>query len=207
MPSGKMVKIGAWELGKYIGAVVFSRGTNQHIAKPFGLSQQSVVELTRVALSGHVTQVSRIVAIAIKTLCRNNPGLKLIVSFADTRMGHAGTIYQAGGWVYTGTGTDDKRCQAYRKDGIVYQWRSVCADLGKKSIKRTISGAVSDGYEPLGFYPKHRYLMPLDAEMRARVLPLSKPYPKRPKKPDEPDQGNRGRGSTDPDAPSSAVTE
>jgi hypothetical protein len=26
---------------------------------------------------------------------------------------------------------------------------------------------------------KHKYLMPLDAEMRARILPLSKPYPKR----------------------------
>ena len=26
---------------------------------------------------------------------------------------------------------------------------------------------------------KHRYLMPLDAEMKERILPLSKPYPKR----------------------------
>src|SRR3990167_3828005 len=28
---------------------------------------------------------------------------------------------------------------------------------------------------------KHCYLMPLDAEMRERILPLAKPYPKRPK--------------------------
>ena len=28
---------------------------------------------------------------------------------------------------------------------------------------------------------KHRYLMPLDAEMRARIMPLAKPYPKRAK--------------------------
>ena len=28
---------------------------------------------------------------------------------------------------------------------------------------------------------KHKYLMPLDAEMRERILPLSKPYPKRAK--------------------------
>jgi hypothetical protein len=26
---------------------------------------------------------------------------------------------------------------------------------------------------------KHRYLMPLDDEMRVRILPLAKPYPKR----------------------------
>jgi hypothetical protein len=26
---------------------------------------------------------------------------------------------------------------------------------------------------------KHRYLLPLDAEMRARIAPLAKPYPKR----------------------------
>lgn len=28
---------------------------------------------------------------------------------------------------------------------------------------------------------KHRYLMPLDAEMREQIAPLAKPYPKRPK--------------------------
>ncbi len=26
---------------------------------------------------------------------------------------------------------------------------------------------------------KHRYLMPLDPDMRAKILPLAKPYPKR----------------------------
>ena len=26
---------------------------------------------------------------------------------------------------------------------------------------------------------KHKYLMPLDAEMKKQILPLSKPYPKR----------------------------
>jgi len=26
---------------------------------------------------------------------------------------------------------------------------------------------------------KHKYLMPLDAEMRAKIAPLAKPYPKR----------------------------
>ncbi len=26
---------------------------------------------------------------------------------------------------------------------------------------------------------KHKYLMPLDTEMRKRIVPLSKPYPKR----------------------------
>ena len=28
---------------------------------------------------------------------------------------------------------------------------------------------------------KHRYLMPLDGEMRKQIEPLGKPYPKRPK--------------------------
>jgi hypothetical protein len=27
--------------------------------------------------------------------------------------------------------------------------------------------------------PKHRYFMPLDAEMKAKIEPLRKPYPKR----------------------------
>jgi len=37
---------------------------------------------------------------------------------------------------------------------------------------------------------KHRYLMPLDDEMKKRILPLSKPYPKRPKLGNDADHAN-----------------
>jgi hypothetical protein len=52
---------------------------------------------------------------------------------------------------------------------------------------------------------KHRYLMPLDADMRAQIMPLSKPYPKRVKQAMADDQLAQRQGSTDPHAPNAAV--
>ena len=48
---------------------------------------------------------------------------------------------------------------------------------------------------------KHKYLMPLDADMKARIMPLSKPYPKRVKQATTDDQSAGRQGSTDPHAP------
>jgi hypothetical protein len=50
---------------------------------------------------------------------------------------------------------------------------------------------------------KHRYLMPLDNEMRAKIEPLRKPYPKRVKQAMTGDQPEQRRRDTDPPAPSS----
>ncbi len=33
--------------------------------------------------------------------------------------------------------------------------------------------------QKINLKPKYRYLMPLDDEMRAKIAPLAKPYPKR----------------------------
>jgi len=81
---------------------MFSRGANNNLLKPFGLSQVEGCELTRIALTNHRSQVSRIVRLAIGFLKRNSPSLRLIVSFADPSEGHHGGVYQAGNWIYTG---------------------------------------------------------------------------------------------------------
>ncbi|WP_239873981.1 hypothetical protein [Yersinia enterocolitica] len=54
VPVGKLVKVGAWEDGKFIGVVIFSRGANNHIGQPYSLQQDQVCELTRVALRQHI---------------------------------------------------------------------------------------------------------------------------------------------------------
>ena len=38
-PVGKLVKVGAWENSKFIGVVLFGRGANNNMLKPFGLNQ------------------------------------------------------------------------------------------------------------------------------------------------------------------------
>jgi hypothetical protein len=165
MPAGKLVKVGAWENGKFIGVVLFGRGANNNIGKPYGLSQTAACELVRIALTKHITPVSKIAAIAMRFLKANSPGLRLIISYADPLQGHHGGIYQAGNWVYCGKSSPQP---AVLHQGKVMHKRTAKSTFG--TIKGMQKSAVTS---------KHKYLMPLDPEMRKQILPLSKPYPKR----------------------------
>ena len=171
-PAGKLVKVGVWEGETFIGVVLFSRGANNNIGKPYGLDQTECCELTRVALTGHKTEVTRIVKIAMSFLKANSPGLRLIVSYADPLQGHHGGIYQGGNWVYAGLTSGDRRAI----------WN------GKKVHKRTVHSLIGRctkaDCEFTEIERKHIYLMPLDEEMKKQIAHLSKPYPKRAKNQD-----------------------
>ena len=170
-PTGKNNHIGVWEDGKFIGCVIFGSGASPGLGKPYGLEVFGVCELVRVALANHASPVSRIVSIALRMMKNHNPGLRLVVSFADPFQGHAGIIYQAMGWIYSGQSSPSKMIKL--PDGSMAHERRFSGQgwnapqpipVGSKIIKT------------LG---KHRYLMPLDAEMRAKIENLRKPYPKR----------------------------
>lgn len=187
LPVGKLVKVGAWENGKFIGVVLFGRGANNNMLAPFGLDQDDGCELVRIALTKHQSPVSQIAAQAIKFLKRQSNNLRLIVSYADPEQGHHGGIYQAGNWIYTGT--SGKAVKVFYK--------------GKWSHKKTVDDA---GVNQTNLHKKivagkHRYLMPLDDEMRKQILPLAKPYPKRVKQAMASVQEAQRQGSTDPHAP------
>lgn len=191
LPVGKLVKVGAWEDGKYIGVVLFGRGANNNMLKPFGLEQDQGCELVRIALTKHNSPVSRITAQAIRFLKKQSDGLRLIVSYADPEQGHHGGIYQAGNWIYTGP--------SGKAIKVFYN--------GKWSHKKTVDDAGVDQskLKKKIVQGKHRYLMPLDDEMRKRILPLAKPYPKRAKQAMVSSPETQRQGSTDPHAPSSAT--
>lgn len=103
IPAGKNRLIGVWENKQFIGAVIFGLGVNKNIGRPFGLCQGEVVELVRIALKDHKTHVTRIVKIALSLLKKDNPGIHIVVSYADPLQGHEGTIYRAGNWKDLGT--------------------------------------------------------------------------------------------------------
>ena len=86
MPSGRLVCVGAWDAGSFIGAVIFGRGASSEIHSPFGLQQDHICELCRVALGPHQVPTSRIVACAVRLLRRQSPRLRLIVAISFTRM-------------------------------------------------------------------------------------------------------------------------
>lgn len=196
LPAGKLVKVGAWEGGKFIGVVLFGRGATPNLGKPYDLGQDECVELVRIALTKHENAVSRIASLAMKFLHKANPKLRLIVSFADSSQGHHGGIYQAGNWVYNGQGTAAK---FYMIRGKLTHPRSI----GAKGLVQNIHGArkIDPNATVVDVPGKHRYLMPLDANIKARIMPLAKPYPKRVKQATDDVQSLGRRGSTDPHAP------
>ena len=173
MPAGKLVKVGIWENDKFIGVVLFSRGANNTLGTPYGLVQTQCCELTRIALTKHESQVSRVMKLAFLFLKKNSPGLKLVISFADPEQGHHGGIYQATNWIYSGMTTP---ADEYIVNGKRMHGRSMRASFGTHIGKAFIEKVLGSS--------KHRYLMPLDDDMRKQIMPLSKPYPKRVKKQD-----------------------
>jgi len=177
LPSGKVVKIGVWENGIFIGCILYSRGSTPHIGGPYSLNQSEVCELTRIALNKHETQVSRIMRISFKMLVKFAPGVRLIVSYSDMDMGHYGGIYQASNWVYTGLMNEGSR-GAFIVNGKKTHPRSIGAIGGVQSIKWIKKHLDTHATE---FFTKgkHKYLMPLDKEMRKQIEPLRKPYPKK----------------------------
>lgn len=171
IPAGKLVKFGVWEDDKFIGSIIYGRGANNHMLNPYGLTAEQGCELVRIALTDHKTPVTKLVAITIKLLKKHSPGLKLIVSYADSRQNHLGIIYQAGNWLYTG--------EAKTTPDFFYK--------GRWTHQRTISSAIKNGsltHEEMrkletrdgGF--RHRYLYPLDAGLRKQLELQSKQYPK-----------------------------
>ncbi len=176
MPRSKLVKLGVWEDGNFIGCVIFGCGASNALGRPYGLGLFEVCELVRVALRSHRTPVTRIVGVAVRMLQKLSPSLRLVVSYADPAYGHVGGIYQAGNWLYTGKTAPSK--VYFDARGGRHHNRNV-----KARSYRDRSGVVNHARSLMvrcdELEGKHRYLMPLDAEMRAKLLPLAKPYPKR----------------------------
>lgn len=178
VPVGKLVKVGAWENGKYIGCVIFARGANMNMSKSYNLGQDECVELVRIALTRHLTPVSKICSVAIRFLKAQSPGLRLIVSYADPEQGHHGGVYQAMNWIYRGESSE--AIKVFYKGRWAH--KKTVDDAGvdqSKLIKKRVQG-------------KHTYLMPLDDEMRSKIAHLSKPYPKRVKEQDSGDHPGLG---------------
>lgn len=171
MPVSKAVFIGVWENEKYIGCVIYSWGANPNMAKAYSLQMTECAELVRVALTNHIAPVSKIVSLSIKMIRKQSPGLRLLVSYADKRMGHIGAIYQAMNWIYTGETSPKKDLML--GDRLLQRRSYTGKNFGGGRLRPP------QGAEWVDSPPKHRYLYPLDDAMRKQIEPLRKPYPKR----------------------------
>lgn len=176
LPRGKLFLVGVWEDDRFIGVVIFSRGAVQNIGKPYGLEQIECVELTRIALREHRHFVSEIMMKAFRILKQTNPGLRLIVSYADPMQGHNGSIYQATNWIYTGI-TPPQR--AYKINGKIVHARTIQNRKPKYLKESQYIELMYKNAERIITQGKHKYLMPLDKKIRKQIEKLRKPYPKK----------------------------
>ncbi|MYW96014.1 protein Mom [Amycolatopsis rubida] len=180
MPRSKIAPFGVWEHGEFSGVVMFGRSATAALGHPYGLDQTECVELLRVALRPHEHPVTQMVAASLRQLRAACPGLRLIVSYADTAQGHRGGIYQAGNWIYTGTTSAAN--VSYVVHGQLVHGRTLrhlavhrpAGETAEEFVRRTLDPHVRRVSEAA---VKHRYLYPLDRAMRRQVAPLAKPYP------------------------------
>jgi len=179
IPVGKLVKIGVWEEGKFIGAIVFGEGLLGPRSVVYGgVDKFRVAEIVRIALREHRHEVSRMISIAIKLLIKRCPGIELIVAFADRAENHHGGIYQASNFAYTGM-SEPGRMFRHRATGRILHNRAVSVNGYRSHFGHVRKVPRHDACDIVASSRKHRYLLPLTPEMRTLIEKMRKPYIKR----------------------------
>lgn len=175
LPTPPVVRYGIFEDGAFIGCVLFSRGNNGNMARPYGLRQHECFELSRVALTHHDAPVTRIVALALRLLKRHYPETRLVLSYADPAQFHLGKIYQAGNWVYVGRTSSDSRYI----DAAGREWhsRQVSKNGTKRQYGELRQTPKASECQRILIPGKYRYAYPLDGSMAQRLAFMRRPYP------------------------------
>lgn len=154
---------------EWCGCILYSCGANNNIGKPYKLASGEVIELTRMALNGKQKSTSKVLSLSLKLLKKHIPLVKLVISFADTKQNHIGTIYQATNFYYTGTVSTTP--DHFFRGRWMHQ-RQVNSLIGTLS-KLPAGSPRRKGAD------KIRYIYPLDKSLIPMCKALSKPYPKK----------------------------
>lgn len=156
------------ENNEWCGVIVYGGGACNHLAKSLGYNNGEVLELERVALNGKQEQTSRAVAMSLKRLRKDNPLVKLVVSYSDHRQKHLGTIYQATNWIYLGlTVTSDTQ---YFYKGKWTHERTINSRPNRDELKKKLPKRENSN--------KFKYVYCFNKSERRKWARLALPYPK-----------------------------
>ena len=156
---------------EWCGVIVYGVGANPLIAKQYGLNNGEILELERVALNGKQEITSKAVALSLKLLHKDNPLVKMIISYADTRQGHYGTIYQATNWYFLGLKKIGGK-EYYVKGKWVHR-RSLghFTEKERKIIKQKCESRISSN--------KYKYIYIYDKKLKKKIENELQEYPKK----------------------------
>ena len=171
------MRVGVWEEGTFIGAIVFGCGASPCPGDQFGVKTIEVCELSRVALRAHALPVTRIIKVAMNFLRRGAPGIRIVVSYADPQQGHYGGIYQAGNWTYLGASRGHNVWR--RRNGKIAHGRRVSPSVWAKRAGIWEKVIRQDECQKIVMAAKHKYAFALDKSLRPLLASMAKPYPEK----------------------------
>ena len=147
--------------------ILFWSWANNNLAKSMKLKQWQVYELTRIALNWKQWNVSEPLWIALRLFAKDVPLCKMIVSYADEAQWHKWWIYQATNRIYMWKVSSQSAVDP--------------ADWKTKHTRTLHSKYWSiKGFKLVKDAPKHRYVYPLDKEVRKMLWVISwQKYPKK----------------------------
>lgn len=171
VPVGRKMAFAIFEEEIFKGVIIYSTGANNNIAKPFGMKQGEVIELTRVALQHHKNFVSYYLAQTLKIIKEKSPRVEIIVSYADMdHQKHSGKIYQANNWIYLGV-SKTADYQYYYKGKWTHQ-RTITAKstAEKEHLMKTLEKRENSD--------KHKYIYCMNKKLRKQYNKVALEYPK-----------------------------
>jgi hypothetical protein len=174
-PGCNKLCFGAFLDNRLLGAITFGAGPANAFRLVDDVSPDDCLTLTRLWLSPELPKnsESRVISISIRYL-KKYTKVKFLVSYADPAQGHAGTIYQATGWLYTGLSEATPKFDV--GDGVARHSRSFSHALGSHSIKYLSECGLDVKVIPQ--QSKHRYLYLLDKGLKSKLHTQILPYPK-----------------------------
>ena len=144
----------------------------------FSNLEYPILELNRlVLLHNRKNEASFLIANSLRQI----PTPHVVVSYADTAMGHIGCIYQATNWIYTGESASRDKFKVF---GDVKHSKTIFEKYGTNSLGALRASGVEIEAEKMP--PKHRYFYPLPTSKKQKKQMTAwidekygiKPYPK-----------------------------
>ena len=176
LPGGTQLAFGTYIEKRLLGAITFGAGPANASRLVAGATARDCTTLTRLWLSPELPKnsESRIIGVSLRALKRHT-SLKFLVTYADHSQGHAGTIYQATGWLYTGL--SEAMPMFDLCDGKLRHSRSLGHAFGSHSRKYFTDCGLK--VKSVAQPSKHRYVYFLDKTCASRLKPPVLPYPKK----------------------------
>ncbi len=187
-PAGVKLTFGVFAGACLAGAVALNAGPINAHRLVQGAERGDGLCLARLWLADDLppNSESRILGLLVRFL-RQNTSVRFLVSYADPAVGHVGVVYQAAGWLYTGTA--EAQPMMALGDGPPRHTRSIASTLGTHSAAYFRRQGMD--VHLVATIPKHRYIAFVDPSWRPRLRVPVLPYPKKGGGPDG------GPGDTD----------